>query len=399
MLLPSLLKEVNLENIYKHVMNLEGIRHPIQNFTHLDQSKEYIVKSLESCGIKTDQQIFQLQPFSQEFSNIEGFLGDSMSPLILLTSHYDTVVNCPGAIDNASAIAIMLECARILAKHPEFINVGFIFFTLEEFNASWVFYRNKKLQDLGLVDEKNRWKTYDIAKKMLHYKKQIWKYRQFGFSPKEAIQKYLKLFALDLNSKIVKFFEYDFQLNEKHDCLSTWGNSALIGSDKWVSELDQKLLSIEGVLNLDALGFRSILNSPHSAIKLHEESLSITGDSSHLTQVPKIQIIANKNSKFISDLYSKSCKENNIELEIIQTDTKKSLEEIAQFHPDLLRSDHTSFWKRKIPAIFITDYAQDPNPFYHTPADTIDKLDFNTLRKITQATLETIVRLKQKKIE
>ncbi len=46
------------------------------------------------------------------------------------------------------------------------------------------------------------------------------------------------------------------------------------------------------------------------------------------------------------------------------------------FLGDILRSDHTPFWEMGIPAVMVTDTANLRNPYYHTPEDTIDKIDF-----------------------
>src|SRR5690348_16328865 len=35
-------------------------------------------------------------------------------PVTLVAAHYDSVPDCPGADDNASGLAVMLECARTL---------------------------------------------------------------------------------------------------------------------------------------------------------------------------------------------------------------------------------------------------------------------------------------------
>jgi Peptidase family M28 len=50
---------------------------------------------------------------------------------LLLGAHYDTVPGTPGADDNASAVAVCLECARLIARH----NIGsvmIVFFNREE---------------------------------------------------------------------------------------------------------------------------------------------------------------------------------------------------------------------------------------------------------------------------
>jgi hypothetical protein len=57
--------------------------------------------------------------------------GPADGPFLLLGAHYDSVPGTPGADDNASAMAVCLECARLIARH----NVGavmVVFFNREE---------------------------------------------------------------------------------------------------------------------------------------------------------------------------------------------------------------------------------------------------------------------------
>src|SRR5262249_44631951 len=49
--------------------------------------------------------------------------------LTLIAAHYDSVPNCPGADDNASGLAVLLECARILGSYSR---IGFVAFNAEE---------------------------------------------------------------------------------------------------------------------------------------------------------------------------------------------------------------------------------------------------------------------------
>ena len=55
-------------------------------------------------------------------------------PLTLVAAHYDSVPGCPGADDNASGLAVMLECAGALASTGA--RVGFIAFNAEEENLA-----------------------------------------------------------------------------------------------------------------------------------------------------------------------------------------------------------------------------------------------------------------------
>ncbi|MFQ5576922.1 MAG: M20/M25/M40 family metallo-hydrolase [Anaerolineae bacterium] len=60
------------------------------------------------------------------------------------------------------------------------------------------------------------------------------------------------------------------------------------------------------------------------------------------------------------------------------------------------RSDHASFWSQNYPALLaIEDFAdsQDFNPYYHTPGDTLDKLDMGYARKFAQATVAGLAQL------
>jgi Zn-dependent M28 family amino/carboxypeptidase len=48
-------------------------------------------------------------------------------------------------------------------------------------------------------------------------------------------------------------------------------------------------------------------------------------------------------------------------------------------------SDHWSFWQQGFPGVEITDTAPYRNPFYHTPRDTPERLDYERLARFTWA--------------
>jgi Zn-dependent M28 family amino/carboxypeptidase len=64
--------------------------------------------------------------------NVVALPKDVPGPLTLVGAHYDSVGGCPGADDNASAVAAMLGCARACAAAPGRPPVGFIAFNREE---------------------------------------------------------------------------------------------------------------------------------------------------------------------------------------------------------------------------------------------------------------------------
>ena len=48
------------------------------------------------------------------------------------------------------------------------------------------------------------------------------------------------------------------------------------------------------------------------------------------------------------------------------------------------RSDHWSFWQEGYPALMVTDTAPFRYPYYHTPEDTVDKIDFEKLARVVR---------------
>jgi len=50
--------------------------------------------------------------------------------------------------------------------------------------------------------------------------------------------------------------------------------------------------------------------------------------------------------------------------------------------PGVWWSDHWSFWMEDYPAIMISDTAPYRYPFYHTPMDTPDKLDYSRTARV-----------------
>jgi hypothetical protein len=50
--------------------------------------------------------------------------------------------------------------------------------------------------------------------------------------------------------------------------------------------------------------------------------------------------------------------------------------------PDLRRSDHFPFWRKRIPALLWTDTADLRNPNYHRTSDTPDTLDYGFMAEV-----------------
>jgi Zn-dependent M28 family amino/carboxypeptidase len=57
---------------------------------------------------------------------------DPDEPRLVVGAHIDTVAGSPGADDNASGVAAVMEAARVLASSTLNLRVDFVFFTQEE---------------------------------------------------------------------------------------------------------------------------------------------------------------------------------------------------------------------------------------------------------------------------
>ena len=124
--------DICVERICKHIKCLEGIRHPNTGPRALNAAADYIRDQLEVSGIEVCERPFTVCGFSYPFRNVEGVINPKCGKEWVISAHYDTVCNSPGADDNASGVAAMLEAARVLAKSGTKRTIRFIGFSLEE---------------------------------------------------------------------------------------------------------------------------------------------------------------------------------------------------------------------------------------------------------------------------
>lgn len=98
----------------------------------LEAAASHIEAALRSSGYAVVSQSFTVA--GKTVRNIEAELAGAAAPgeIVLVGAHYDTVRGTPGANDNASGIAAMLEIARLLAGQPSRRSVLFVAFVNEE---------------------------------------------------------------------------------------------------------------------------------------------------------------------------------------------------------------------------------------------------------------------------
>jgi Zn-dependent M28 family amino/carboxypeptidase len=113
------------------------------------RADNYIHAAFEDAGL-----VVTTQPYDYHGLRVANLIGRppgsrADGPYHVVGAHYDTVPGSPGADDNASGVAVVLEVARRIVATPSPPAVRFVAFTLEEapafgssFQGSRVFARS-----------------------------------------------------------------------------------------------------------------------------------------------------------------------------------------------------------------------------------------------------------------
>jgi len=97
------------------------------------KAAEYLFNTLKSWGYEPEYQWFEPQPGVRTANVIARLPGTTHPELVYVVgSHFDSVVDGPGADDNTSGTSVLLETARVMKDHPRAATVIFAFFTGEE---------------------------------------------------------------------------------------------------------------------------------------------------------------------------------------------------------------------------------------------------------------------------
>ena len=123
----------SLERIQRDLQRLVGPRDPHETAGALHAAGEYLRREFETAGLAVAAQ--EVPSEGRVFRNIIATSPgtDQADKTVLIVAHYDTKPGTPGADDNASAVAAMLEIARLLAPRRFRRTLEFVGFTLEEY--------------------------------------------------------------------------------------------------------------------------------------------------------------------------------------------------------------------------------------------------------------------------
>src|SRR6266478_3765935 len=284
-------QELIRAGLQRHVRALAhdiGVRSD-ETYANVQRAAAYIERTLAGFGYQVVSQEFAAD--NRSYRNIEATLpgvpGHSHR-VVVLGAHYDTAEGAPGADDNASGVAGVLELARIFAQERQARTVRFVFFPNEEPPS---------------------FPTADMGS------------RHYATAARERNDQIVAMLSIE------SIGYYD---TEK-------------GSQRYPFPLNLAYPDVG-----DFIGFVSNLRS---RALLHR---AIAAFRTHAT-LPTQGAAA------------------------------------PAWVPGVWWSDHWSFWREGYHAIMITDTAPYRNPFYHTPQDTPDKLDYDRMARVVHG-LTRVVR-------
>jgi len=122
------------DRLFKDVEFLTTIR-PYRNSRNLEslqKASSYIKDEFNNIGLEVEEQKWMVK--KNEFTNVIASYNKEKSKRLIIGAHYDVAGNTPGADDNASAVAGLLETARMIQENRPDIDyrIDFVAYCLEE---------------------------------------------------------------------------------------------------------------------------------------------------------------------------------------------------------------------------------------------------------------------------
>jgi hypothetical protein len=121
-------------NLKKHVVYFAdtiGERN-VMAYQALENTRQYIEDSLgrEGYQVRSQEYVLQMRKVRNLIVEIPG--ATRPNEIVVIGAHYDTVHDCPGADDNSSGVAALLELARLFKSARPARTLRFVAFVNEE---------------------------------------------------------------------------------------------------------------------------------------------------------------------------------------------------------------------------------------------------------------------------
>ncbi|HKJ77398.1 MAG TPA: M28 family peptidase [Gammaproteobacteria bacterium] len=98
----------------------------------LEQAGEYISGVWASQGYRVERQVYTVRGVDSANLEVCRTGRTAPGPILLVGAHYDSIRGSPGANDNASGVAVLLELSRLFTEAMPALTVRFVAFVNEE---------------------------------------------------------------------------------------------------------------------------------------------------------------------------------------------------------------------------------------------------------------------------
>lgn len=124
--------DVDASQLERHVRYLSQDLHPRtpEHAENLQRAAVYVQRSFEASGAEVSTQDVVVE--GTRYQNVIARFGPASGPVRVIGAHYDSHGDTPGADDNASGVAGLLELARLLGRTPPPRTIELVAYTLEE---------------------------------------------------------------------------------------------------------------------------------------------------------------------------------------------------------------------------------------------------------------------------
>ena len=121
----EMMNQVNMDSLQATVQHLQDYQSRMWNSTNAFAASDWIAGRMEALGLEVEQQPFYANTWygsGQAAPNVIGIQRGTVYPntYVVCGSHFDSFAysgNCPGADDNATGVASVLESARIMTQY------------------------------------------------------------------------------------------------------------------------------------------------------------------------------------------------------------------------------------------------------------------------------------------
>ena len=129
---PNPVRTVDPSRLQAHVrkLSVELAPRDESHIENLDRVASYIKNEFSQTTTFVSEQAYRVQ--GRSYRNVIAQFGPESDERLIVGAHYDTAGPLPGADDNASGVAGLIELARLLGQQQPPLRVELVAFTLEE---------------------------------------------------------------------------------------------------------------------------------------------------------------------------------------------------------------------------------------------------------------------------